>query len=328
MMWSRLPVVVAVVLLVGGSPSASWGSCNIVPHDGTAENGFGAAPGFSVEYCGLIQPPSECTVDGWYFPVTQGTSFTRTGGQSTLTYTTVVREAVESLFLEGGELFPGLPVASRSTTTSGILPFPDSSITDEPFVLRPIVTPHFSCTRLDGVVSPGVFVIEDRSPTTPLNPGFGSTDGGPFERLVDLSVDFRALGTSAVVTPFAAQLDGLQVVPPVATTLTGSAQVDWSGQVSFQIPQLTGSMADITIRFGQEGTNGSTVCTFPNSTIPFSGSCPDLGTIHLIPLITAKIYAEIEGDALAEGLVTIRGQVIPANLLFSDGFETGDIGRW
>lgn len=329
MMQSRFPAVVAVVFLAVVSPSALWGSCNVVPHDGTAENGFGAASGFSVEYCGLIQPPPECTVDGWYFPVTQGTSFTRTGGQSSLTYTSLIREAVESGSVEGGELLPGLPMASKTATTTGILAFPSSSIADEPFVLPPVIRPVFSCAEIVGNSAPGVFIVEDRSPTTPLNPGFGSTDGGVFESLLQLSPQYRALGTSSVVTPFAAQLDGSQMVPPAGTPLTGSAQMDGNGDVYIQVPGLTGSAANIRILRGQAGVNGTAICSFPGAPIPFLGSCPEVAAgPELILFLTAKIHIEVDGGPSAEGVETIRGQVMPANLLFMDGFETGDIDRW
>lgn len=328
MILSRCVAVAAAVLSAGLSPSVVHGNCNVVPHDGIAENGFGASPGFSIEYCGLIQPPPECTVDGWYFPVSQGTSFTRTGGQTSLSYTSVIREAVNAPLARSSTLLPGPPQIVIQAMVIDIPTFPNSSINDVPVVLSPVVRPHFSCAVMDGDVSPGVFILEDRSPTTPLNPGFGSSNGGPFESLLDISFEFRALGTSAVVTPFSAQIDGFQVVPPVSTSVAGRAQVDWTGDVDIQIPSLSGTTADIRILRGQEGTNGPPVCTFSNAAIPFSGSCPALAGPELIPLITARIYTEIDGDRLSEGLVTVRGQIIPANLLYVDGFETGDLDRW
>jgi len=235
---------------------------------------------------------------------------------------------VDAPLAEGSTLLPGPPQVYIQATVIDIPTFPNSSINDVPVVLSPIVTPHFSCAVMEGDVSPGVFILEDRSLTTPLNPGFGSSNGGPFESLLEISFEFRALGTSAIVTPFSAQIDGFQVVPPVSTTLAGRAQVGWTGDIDIQIPSLTGSSVDIRIHRAQEGTNGPPVCTFSNATIPFSGSCPTLAGPELIPLITARIYAEIDGDRFGEGLVTIRGQIIPANLLYVDGFETGDIDRW
>ncbi len=240
----------------------------------------------------------------------------------------MIREAVDVPLAESSEPFPGQALVTIQALVIDIPVFPNSSISDVPFDLQPIVTPHFSCAVLDGNQSPGIFVLEDRSPATPLNPGFGSSNGGAFESLLDISPQFRALGTSAIVTPFSAQIDGLQVVPPVSTSITGRAQVDWGGNIEIQIPSLTGSTATITILRGQAGTNGTPICSFPSSPIPFIGSCPTLATSDLIFLIRAEVYAEIDEGNLGERLVTIRGQVIPANLVFVDGFETGDVDRW
>ena len=328
MRWSRGLTIAAAVFSMVVPASVLHGDCNVIPHDQTAENGFGAAPGFTVEYCGLIEPPPECTIDGWFFPVTQGTSFTRTGGQTSLTYTSVIREAETSGSVEGALAVPGPRLVEVPVMITGIQPFPNSSIFDQTVDSPPVLQLVFSCTLLDGDTSSDRFILHDQSLTTPVNPGFGSTDGGPFESLPDLNPSYRALGTSAGTTPFIAHPGGDQMVPPVPSPLIGVVQVSWTGDFQVDLFNSTSSTADISFRSGQAGTNGPVICSFPGASLPFSGSCPDLGTIELQLLITARIYAEIGGDDFSDDPVTIRGQIMPANLLFVDGFETGDIDRW
>lgn len=319
----------ACVIAILMAPAAAWSQCNQVPYDGTAETGFGAGAGYVMEYCTEIVVDPACTIEGWYWPVSQTTAFARQGGQTTLDYTAALREVDCASRKRGDPCEPGELISDGYVHVEGIPNFP--SFTENLARLpssRRLTETFFSCTRIVGDDSPGIFVTGDKSSTTPFTVVWGRVfPDGTWENLSDPLV--RTLGQAGGVAPFRAELSGSFAVPPDLTTATAFANVTPGGQIWVDsVQDFSEAENAVHIEEGEGGVNGPPICQFSDIEFPFNAVCPGLDDYLIVDSNSQyTIYIEIQTTNRAVTEI-IRGQIMPANLIFGDGFERATVDNW
>jgi hypothetical protein len=315
----RVALVVTAALLMVSSTGSS--QCTIYPHDGTAETGFGVAPGYVIEYCTEVVPDPGCTVEGWYWTVDQITAFTRNGVQTSVDYIAVVRET-------SGSGMPGDIIAEAPAQASGIPYYPTLAENNTPLPVDRVYSgySYYSCTRLEGDTSAGVFIGGDKSAATPFTGTYGMDLAiGIWEPLTDPLV--RALGQAGTMVPFHARLDGASAVPPSATTATARGNVLWGDWFVVDSSDISGNCL-VHIEAGEPGERRAPICEFVDVTLPYEGTCPGLDDHLLVDGNTRHdVHIEVSFDDGGQP-ATVRGQIMPANLIFGDGFERGSTANW
>ena len=74
------------------------------------------------------------------------------------------------------------------------------------------------------------------------------------------------------------------------------------------------------------GVDGPLVFGFDSAASPFEGTWPFASAVDAADLLRGYVYVNIHSAANPSG--EIRGQIEPANSIFTDGFESGDTSAW
>ncbi|MBZ0114092.1 MAG: CHRD domain-containing protein, partial [Thermoanaerobaculia bacterium] len=87
-----------------------------------------------------------------------------------------------------------------------------------------------------------------------------------------------------------------------------------------------GSPTGAHIHEGPHGTNGPVIFDLGDSTSPISVEGFSLSAPQIEVLYHGGLYVNIHSTAFPNG--EIRDQLMAANLIFVDGFESGDLSYW
>ena len=330
--WS--PTLALLAALAG--PAAAQDPCTLMPFDGTNENGLGAQPGFVVEYCSEIVVPPVCLDGGNYFINAVQIEATETTGASTMPITAQVRRA----FIGAGPMKPNAIVAGPTQDVVQNVPnFPASrrwvttvlQASGRFSVGLDAVQITSACTILDGSQTPGQFLGTDESAGTAINPCWkGDPPDNPDEDCRNGAPALRALRTGLKVSPHGGMADGSQEVPPVNTAAHGTVRLgpNVPGGLIFWV-EIDHDVANPTgahIHRGAPGMNGPIVRDLGDPTSPIFVPAVDL-TDLIDDLFGGELYVNIHSAAFPNG--EIRSEILNAsNLVFEDGFESGDTTSW
>jgi hypothetical protein len=120
-------------------------------------------------------------------------------------------------------------------------------------------------------------------------------------------------------THFASALDGAQVVPPVATSASGTASIRLNEPDGVLVYDLeTAGIASATAaraRLGAAGSNGPVVFTLVGAPGHWCGVSPFLTLADVAAVKSGGMYLEIASAAFPGG--EVRGQIVPARGVFS-----------
>lgn len=122
--------------------------------------------------------------------------------------------------------------------------------------------------------------------------------------------------------------DGAQQVPPSLSTATGTCLADLDDAATQLAVGCTHNVVDATvahIHTGAPGVNGPDIFTFDEPpTSPFTGVA-DVTDVDVADFVAGFLYVNIHSVEDPGG--EIRGQ-IAGQLIFTDGFESGDTASW
>ncbi|MDH3405051.1 MAG: CHRD domain-containing protein [Acidobacteriota bacterium] len=323
------------VLFALAFPAVAQDPCTLTPYDGSNENGLGAAPGFLIELCSEIDVPAVCLDRGNYFINAVQVEATRTSGDTTMPFTAQVRRAVPPAAGPPVEIVAG-PVSDE---VQGVPSFPQSQtwVTttlgpgDRFSVGFDAVQLTSACVVVDGDQAMGQFFGTDETPATPINLCWkGDPPGLPNEDCRNGAPDLRALRVGLRVAPHGGVADGSQQNPPVPTSATGTVRLgpNQPGGTSFwlevvhDVPNPTAAH----IHEAPPGSNGPIVVPLGDPTSPIV--LPDVDMTGLLDeLFAGNLYVNVHTAANPGG--EIRGQIGSAgDLIFADGFESGDTTAW
>lgn len=185
----------------------------------------------------------------------------------------------------------------------------------------------------------GGIVFDLGDPTSPVNTTWSSMTAGEIAKLragdyyINLHTDGRPGGIvrgqivhESFDTLFFA--DGSQQVPPSVSTATGTCVAELNDAATELTVGCTHDVADVTaahIHTGAPGVNGPVLLDFGDPTSPFADTKTGMTDIDVANLAAGFLYVNIHSVEDPDG--EIRGQ-ITGQLIFTDGFESGDTASW
>ncbi len=141
--------------------------------------------------------------------------------------------------------------------------------------------------------------------------------------------EIRGQITAPAADAYSFFCDGAQEVPPVDTEAMGvcdGALNDDETEFTIVCYHDVASPTAAHIHNAPPGMDGGIVVPFPGATTPIFGAWA-LSSVNVDQLHAGTLYVNIHSTPFPDG--EIRGQIVPAlDILFADGFESGDAERW